>query len=105
MNNRKTITLLLLATTLALTAGCSTMRGFPDPPSTSTAEFPQPGYQLGPDAIKKYNEESNLQQKKILRNEIIDARMFEIDSKFGDFERAIYKEGVGLGVGTDWLLL
>jgi hypothetical protein len=89
---------------LVLLSGCATIRGFPDPPDTSTAEFPAVGYQLGPDAITQYNKAPDA-RKKLVRNEIIDARMAEIDRKFAEFERALYREGIGFGVGTDWLVL
>lgn len=85
-----------------LLAGCGSMRGFPEPPATSTVSFPNPGYQLADGAILKYNEETDLTKKKLLRNEIIDARMAEIDAKFADYERTLYREGIGVGVGTDW---
>ncbi len=44
-------------------------------------------------------------EKKLYRNEIVDARMVEIDRRFAEFERELHKQGVGLGIGTDWLLL
>jgi hypothetical protein len=97
---------LLLLGTLALVAnGCSTIQGFPDPRPITDAKFPDAGYQLGPDGIRQYNEATDPQIKKTFRNEIIDAQMAAIDAKFADFERDIYKEGVGWGVGTDWAVL
>jgi hypothetical protein len=103
---RKHATAAIVVTTgLLLLSGCATIYGFPDPPSTSAARFPDAGYQLGPAAITQYNNELDPAKKRILRNEIIDARMAEIDSKFANFERALYKEGIGFGVGTDWLVL
>jgi len=85
--------------------GCGSIRGFPEPAATSTAMFPNPGYQLGDSAIVRYNEEGDPAKKKQLRNEIIDARMAELDSKFADFERSLYREGIGVGIGTDWAIL
>ena len=98
------IKVILILITFQLVAGCATINGFPDPPSTSTAVYPEPNYLLGDNALKKYTEEPAA-SKKELRNEIIDARMQEIDKKFEDFERALYKQGIGFGIGTDWVAL
>lgn len=86
-------------------AGCAMLRGIPDPPNTSQAVPPNPGYQLGDAAIAKYNAEADPAKRKLLRNEIIDARMAEIDRRFGEFEVSLYAEGIGTGVGTDWAVL
>jgi hypothetical protein len=86
-------------------SGCNTIRGFPNPPKTSTVAKPEPDWQLGPLAIKAYNDAPNADAQKILRNEIIDARVAALDSAFGDYERAIYQEDVKTGLGTDWALI
>jgi hypothetical protein len=87
-------------------AGCiAAVRGYPDPPRQSTAVPPDPDYLLGHAAIKAYHTETDLEKKKVLRNEIIDARLDELDRKFGEFERDLHIQGVGFGIGTDWLLL
>jgi hypothetical protein len=97
---------LLLLSALALVAsGCSTIQGFPKPRATIQAKFPAANYQLGPDGIEKYNAQTDPLAKKTLRNEIIDAHLAAIDAGFADFERDIYKEGIGWGVGTDWTVL
>jgi hypothetical protein len=90
-----------------LVTGCQSIRGFPEPPATmpSGVVAPALGYQLSPSAIVAYNNETDPAKKKILRNEIIDARMAELDRKFADFERALYRDGIGVGVGTDWAFL
>jgi hypothetical protein len=90
-----------------LLTACQSIRGFPEPPyvAPSSVEAPAVGYQLSPSAIVAYNKETDATKKKMLRNEIIDARMAELDDKFADYERALYREGVGVGVGTDWTLL
>jgi len=94
-----------LTVAILMQVGCATIRGFPEPPATSSAASPKIGWQLSASAIELYNAETDATKKKAIRNEIIDARMAEIDNKFGDYERAIYKEGIGSGVGTDWVLL
>jgi hypothetical protein len=40
-----------------------------------------------------------------LRDEIIDARSEAIDAAFADYEREIYREDLGSGLGADWALL
>jgi hypothetical protein len=98
--------LILIAVVVPMMIGCvAAIRGFPQEPRTSTATPPDPDYLLGKQALESYNQETDLLKKKILRNEIIDARMEEIDKKFGDFERELYEQGVGFGIGTDWILL
>lgn len=89
----------------SLLCGCTSIKGFPEPPATSNAVAPEPGYQLGPDAIRLYNAETDPAKKLARRNEIIDARMAEIDRRFAEFERALYAEGIGAGIGTDWAVL
>lgn len=88
-----------------LTSGCAVFDGMPDKPETSTSAAPAYDYLLGPNGVAAYNAEKDLSQKKVLRNELIDARMAAIDRKFQDFERALYAEGIGYGVGTQWTLL
>lgn len=95
----------LLIGSAVMFGGCASFQGFPKPPNTSAAVAPAPGYQLGDSGILKYNSEQDLTTKQLIRNDIIDARMAEIDRNFADFERALYIEGVGSGVGTDWVLL
>jgi hypothetical protein len=95
----------VLAGVMLALAGCTSIRGFPEPPATSSASKPDPGYQLGPAGIAEYNKETDAQKKKLIRNELIDARMAELDRRFGEYERALYAEGIGVGVGTDWTIL
>lgn len=103
MNTKSSVGILILF--IPLFVGCATIRGFPDPPATSKEAPPAAGFQLGDAAIVDYNRETDAAKKKLIRNEIIDARMAEIDTKFAAYERALYKEGVGWGVGTDWAVL
>ena len=88
-----------------LVSSCATVRGFPDPPPVSTQVYPEPSYLLGDDAVGRYNAEPDPGKKALLRNEIIDARMAAIDAKFWDYERSLYKQDIGIGVGTDWVVL
>ena len=86
--------------------GCNTIRGFPNPPRTANVTQPEPDWELGPQAIKAYNEAAaGSPAQKLLRNDIIDARLAAIDSAFGEYERTIYQEEVKSGLGADWALL
>lgn len=96
---------LLVLCVSVLASSCATVRGFPNPPATSTEVYPQPDYLLGSDAIEKYNAEQDVSKKQLIRNEIIDARMAGIDAKFWDYERSLYSQNIGVGVGTDWVVL
>ena len=97
--------LLLGLLVVNLASSCATIRGFPKPPARSAEVYPQADYLLGDDAIQRYNAEQDLQKKQLLRNEIIDARIAAVDSKFWDYERSLYKQDIGVGVGTDWVVL
>ena len=57
---------------------------------------------LGEDWLKNYLQNNPCKAK---RNQIIDAHLALIDSRFARFERKLHKHGVGLGVGTDWVQL
>ena len=43
--------------------------------------------------------------RKEWRNEVVEARVRAADLKFGDFERGLYAQGIGYGVGTEWAVL
>jgi hypothetical protein len=58
-----------------------------------------------PANLTKYSNASDLESKKLIRNEIVDERILEADSQFNDFELALWQEGIGSGIGTDWVQL
>lgn len=95
----------VIALSISLLAGCSTIRGFPSPPKTADVDPPGADWQLGPKAIKAYNTETDPAKQKILRDEIIDARLTAIDLAFSAYEREIYKEDITAGLAADWTLL
>lgn len=55
-------------------------------------------------AIKKY-ESATGDAKKLLRDEYVNARITAINLHFGTFEQALFREGVGGGIATDWIKL
>lgn len=83
-------------------AGCATVSGFPK----SAFDTTQVNAEIAPYLLAaKVTAYDSCQAKKACRNDIIDARLRAIDLRFGEYERNLYKEGVGFGVGTDWIAL
>ncbi|WP_426258097.1 hypothetical protein [Sphingomonas sp. DC1600-2] len=83
-------------------AGCATVSGFPN----SAFDTTQVNAEIAPYLLAaKVTAYDSCQAKKACRNDIIDARLRAIDLRFGEYERNLYKEGVGFGVGTDWIAL
>jgi hypothetical protein len=89
----------------AALAGCTALRGAPEAPRPTSVAQADPAYLVESASLAKYNTEPNLETKKLIRNEIIDERVLEIDSQFGNFELALWQQGVGTGTGTDWVQL
>ena len=89
--------------------GCAAVKGFPDPVvDTTTAMTNLKDYLDGPAVRKKYegsDTDRGGMSRKEWRNEVLEAHVHAVDLKFGDFERALYKEGIGWGIGTDWTVL
>lgn len=85
--------------------GCSTvMKGSPERPVSVTNDLKATDFAFDETEIEKYRN-ANGDAKKILRNEIIDARIRAYDIKFGQFEQNLYRFGIGTGIGTDWTSL
>lgn len=85
--------------------GCATIRGLPHEPRTSTIAKGDAEGLILPSDFERYDKETNTDTKQIIRNEILDERMAEIDRKFNEYEVDLWKEGIGSGVGTDWIQL
>jgi hypothetical protein len=86
--------------------GCAAaLKGYPEQPRRTTIAEQDPAYLVEPDTLKAYREEKDSLTKKLLRNEIIDERVLEIDQRFEEYERDLWKQGIGSGVGTDWVQL
>jgi hypothetical protein len=94
----------LISMVIILT-GCYALRGAPDSPRPSNEALKDPAYLILPADMHKYNGASDPEKQKLIRNEIIDERILEIDYQFGEFEITLWKQGVGLGIGTDWVQL
>jgi len=89
---------------ILLLVGCA-FSGIPNPPRATSIAESDPAYLIEPSTLKKYQELTDSQTKKTFRNETIDERILELDYQFGLFEKDLWKQGIGLGTGTDWLML
>ena len=92
-----------------LVAGCSGVRGFPDRSYNTTDELA---------ALSRYQSEAALTAfdapddsarggltKEGWRNEVLEARVEDMNLQFSRFEQSLYEQGIGFGVGTDWVTL
>lgn len=92
-----------------LLAGCAAIQGLPDRSFTREDDLA---------ALKKYNTSVALEKydlpndsdrgnmsREAWRNLVLEARVQDVNLHFADFEEALYKQGVGFGIGTDWLIL
>ena len=86
-------------------AGCAALQGAPEAPRPTSVAEADPAYLVEQVSLTKYNTESDLAVKKRIRDDIIDERILEIDNQFGNFEAALWKQGIGSGIGTDWIQL
>lgn len=86
-------------------SGCAAIKAMPDPPRTPKEVQADPAYLVAPESLKAYLAETDPNKKKIMRDEIIDERMLEIDQQFNNYEMELWRQGVGLGIGTDWAQL
>ncbi len=94
--------LLIAALTLG---GCvAALKGFPDRVANTETELTALKPFMNADAIKAYKDATG-DAKKLKRDEYVNARISAIDLHFGEFEKALFQEGVGGGIATDWLKL
>lgn len=85
-----------------LIGGCASVRGFPNPsmpPSTARAEVAGQLTKAATDACVTTTATT------VCRNSLIDARLRAINIEFEEYERALYREGIGTGIGTDWVAI
>jgi hypothetical protein len=86
-------------------AGCASIRGAPNAPRTTSVAQSDPAYLVSPDDLKKYRDETDPEKKRIIRNDILDERVLEVDHQFGEFEIELWRQGIGSGIATDWTQL
>ncbi|MDX2144378.1 MAG: hypothetical protein SFV19_13565 [Rhodospirillaceae bacterium] len=98
----------IVAAPLLLTACAATFEGFPDrvvdPDKEVAANIRESDAQ-----VAKYRElsasASDEEMRTIRRNSAVMQRLSAVNIKFSQFEKALFIEGVGSGVATDWVAL
>ncbi len=86
-------------------AGCAALKAAPESPRSTIDAQQDPSYLVNQETLKNYAEETDLDRKRLMRNEVVDERMLEIDHQFGEFERKLWRQGVEGNIGIDWLQL
>lgn len=92
---------ILFAAVIALGGCAAALEGFPDRDAApSLHQF------TGAEAITNYRDSNkSAEDRKLIRDEYVNARIHSINRHFSEFEQSLYLEGVGAGIGTDWLKL
>jgi hypothetical protein len=96
--------LMLVAVPVAL-ASCAALRAAPEPLRQPPEAQADPEYLVDKATRDKYDNANGPEEKKSVRNEIIDERLLEADTQFERYEIALWQQGVGAGIGTDWVQL
>ena len=91
---------------LAALGGCTAaLQGFPDRLTDPMGDLDSLKPYLGVAKVNEYVEQTELATRLRLRNDIVNARIHAIDVSFGKFEEELYQQGIGVGIGTDWVVL
>lgn len=86
--------------------GCSAaLDGFPSRSTIPAEDLKELKVYLGVEKVNEYVAEKDPKERLTLRNEIVNARIHAIDVHFGQFEEALHQQGIGIGIGTDWVVL
>jgi hypothetical protein len=93
---------LIVIACLALTGCTAAITGFPDRSVDPTADLAAVEPYFSPKAITDYG---SCTPKRDCRNNILEARIHADDVHFSIFEQQLYSQGIGFGIGTDWLAL
>jgi len=92
-----------------LTSGCAGITGFPERTYTTADQLAALTKYAPASVLTPYDAVDNAARggltKEGWRNEVLEARIQDMNLRFQDFERSLYKQGVGFGVGTDWVVL
>lgn len=97
------IFLSLLFASLAL-GGCASFTGYPTRAISPADQWKEIDKYLKPEIIAEYDKKTG-EEKKRMRNEIINARILAIDIRFAEFLEELRKEGIGYGTATDWTVI
>ncbi len=102
--------LLMLLFTLPMLGGClASLTAYPDTSYDARAELKSLEPLLAADAITRYDAPGNDQRDDMdqltWRNAVVNARVRAMDVLFNEFQQDLYREGVGFGISTDWIVL
>lgn len=97
--------LIFLIISIFFLPACSTViKGSPDRPVNVNDELASTAFAFEKAATDEYLSATG-SDKRILRNDIVDARIRAYDIKYSEFEDDLFSFGIGTGVGTDWATL
>ncbi len=91
-------------------SGCTaSLKAYPERSYDSKAELTAMELYLSSNAITNYmsandSDRNNLTRRQ-WRDAVVNARIRAIDLHFNDFQQALFQEGVGIGIATDWATL
>ena len=94
----------LLIVSLSLIS-CASPRGFPDRVVDSDVELKGLQEYFEPSKISDYSKNINEDERKKIRDEIINARLNAIDIQFSLFQQKLHQEGVGMNLASDAIVL
>ncbi len=86
-------------------SGCMTFTGYPTRVADVTDDLQQLKPYFSPDVLKDYKKKTDLAERKAYRDEVVNGRIAALDINFNLFQADLYKEGIGLGIATDWAVL
>ena len=96
----------LLIAALTLGSCAAALQGYPNRVADTKTELAALNPFMNKDAIDRYQDPTLSDvAKKLIRDEYVNARISAIDIHFGEFEMALFQEGVGTGIATDWIKL
>lgn len=99
------IFLSLLFVSLVL-AGCASFRGYPTRAISSENQLKEVEKYLKPEIVDECNNpQKPTEEKKRLRDDIVNARLLAYDIYFATFLEELRKEGIGYGTATDWTVI
>lgn len=88
---------------------CASLTAYPERSYDPKAELEAMKMYLSQEAITKYyaddDKQRNGMSKRQWRNAVVNARIHANDLHFNDFQQGLFREGVGFGIATDWVVL
>ena len=95
-----------LMTISLIIASCASSQGFPERVVSPEEELQGLKKYFHSEKVDEYNGPNKTdEERKRIRSEIINARLAAIDIQFSLFQQELHREGVGLNIGTDAIVL